>query len=80
MSKVQWCDYGDNGGHAFKAGIPGSATFNGTEYDDNGAPIDTTMDACPDHNPLNIRREAARLQISDKHYRDLTDHTDPHTD
>lgn len=70
MSKATWCDYGD---HAYKAGIQGSATFNAQEFDENGTPQDVTMDACPDHNPLRIQREAAKLQIPAKHYEEIAD-------
>jgi hypothetical protein len=70
MSNVSWCDYGD---HAFKRGAEGSASFSGTEYDSAGRPVDTKMDTCSDHNPLNIQRNADRLQISTQHYRDITE-------
>lgn len=69
MGKVAWCDYGN---HAFKMGEKGSATFSGTEYDENtGQPYQTDMDACAEHNPLNIARQAERYAISPEAYRNL---------
>jgi hypothetical protein len=67
MSKVSWCDYGD---HPFKAGVDGSASFEGNEFK-NGVPVTTMMDACPDHNPLNIAREAQRYSLTPKAYEEL---------
>lgn len=52
MSKVLWCDRGD---HAFKAGSPGSSTFEGTMVDDNGVTQRVTEDVCAEHNPFNIK-------------------------
>lgn len=69
MSRVSWCDYGD---HAFRAGQDGSASFEGTEYE-NGIPRQTTMDACPEHNPMNIERQAAKYSLTKQEYRDVTE-------
>ncbi len=69
MSKVSWCDYGD---HAFKTGEKGSASFNGTEYDENGVPVQTAMDACSKHNPLNQAREAAKYSLTTEEYREVS--------
>lgn len=71
MSNVAWCDYGN---HAFKKGEEGSSSFQGTEVVD-GITTTVNMDACTDHNPLNIQRQANRLQISPEHYKDLTNDT-----
>jgi hypothetical protein len=46
MSGVAWCDPGS---HAFKAGEPGSQSFQGTTRDDEGNPIRIDMDACKEH-------------------------------
>lgn len=71
VSKVVWCDYGD---HAFKAGMPGSASFDASEVDEEtGGTIRTTMDACGEHNPLNVQRQAARYGLTTKGYQALTD-------
>lgn len=65
MSKVAWCDYGD---HPYKEGVEGSASFQGTEYKD-GLPVETSMDACPEHNPLNIARQATKYSLTTEEYR-----------
>lgn len=70
MSQVAWCDYGD---HAFKRGSEGSASFQGTEFDGNGVAINTTMDACGKHNPLNVSREAAKYSITSEEYRNVSE-------
>ncbi len=67
MSRVSWCDYGD---HPFKRGVEGSASFSGTEFVE-GRAVDTTMDACPDHNPMRIQREASKYQLSTEAYREV---------
>lgn len=69
MSRVSWCDYGD---HAYKRGVAGSVTLNGVEYDENNVAHNTDMDACPDHNPLNIAKQAAKYQISPDAYKGVT--------
>lgn len=46
MSAVAWCDPGD---HAFKAGVPGSQSFNGTVVNEEGQRVERRMDVCPDH-------------------------------
>lgn len=46
MSNVLWCDPGN---HAFKAGQPGSQSFQGTTRDEEGNPIRIEMDACSEH-------------------------------
>lgn len=46
MSGAAWCDPGN---HAFKAGEPGSQSFQGTSMDDDGNPIRMEMDACAEH-------------------------------
>lgn len=46
MSQVLWCD---NGGHAFKAGAPGSQSFTGTEVDEEGNVKTVKMDVCATH-------------------------------
>jgi hypothetical protein len=48
MSSVLWCDKGD---HAFNAKAPGSAHFEGTQIDENGANVFVTQDICAEHNP-----------------------------
>jgi hypothetical protein len=65
MSNVSWCDYGD---HAFKTGSTGAASFEVSEINDEGQSVRTTMDACGEHNPLNVRREAARYQLTPEAY------------
>jgi len=74
VSTVKWCDYGD---HAFKNGQPGSGVFDGTEYDEEGLPHKITMDACAEHNPMNIQRAAAKYSITTEAYRAVTN--DHHT-
>ncbi len=69
MSKVSWCDYGD---HPFKSGEDGSASFEGTEFKD-AVPVRTTMDACREHNPMNVQREAAKLALTSEEYRALNE-------
>lgn len=69
MSKVSWCDYGD---HPYKNGENGSASFEGTEFKD-GVPMQTTMDACAKHNPMNVAKEAAKLALTSEEYRNLTE-------
>lgn len=69
MSKVSWCDYGN---HPFKAGETGSASFEGTEFDD-GVPRLTTMDACSEHNPLKVQRDAAKYSLPVEEYKNLTE-------
>lgn len=69
MSRVSWCDYGN---HAYKRGVAGSVTLNGVEYDDDNVAHNTDMDACPDHNPLNIAKQTAKYQISPNEYEDVT--------
>lgn len=69
MSKVSWCDYGD---HPFKNGEEGSASFQGTEFQD-GVPVQTSMDACAKHNPLNVGREATKYALTKEEYRDVTE-------
>jgi hypothetical protein len=69
MSKVSWCDYGD---HPFKNGEEGSASFSGTEVVD-GRTVDSQMDACSKHNPLNVSKQAARYAIPADVYREVTD-------
>lgn len=46
MSAVLWCD---NGGHAFKAGTPGSQSGSFTERDEEGNAVSVQYDACPEH-------------------------------
>jgi hypothetical protein len=48
VSMVKWCDVGD---HPFKAGIAGSGSFTGQEYDENGVAVMAQMDYCPDDSP-----------------------------
>jgi hypothetical protein len=50
VSNVKWCD---SGNHAFKAGVDGSASFEGVNYVD-GKPVSATQDVCPKHNPYNV--------------------------
>lgn len=57
MSKVAWCDQGD---HAFKAGEPGSLSFTGTGFDENGTPVRQEMDSCAKHNPMNVTADIER--------------------
>lgn len=59
MSNVSWCDLGD---HAFKSGEPGSTTYTGTQFDENGRPVQTTIDACREHNPFRKQFEQAELK------------------
>ena len=73
MSKVSWCDYGS---HAFKAGSPGSASFDASEIDVNGNNVRTTLDACEDHNPLAVQRNAAKYELTPKAYEALTEPID----
>lgn len=46
VSQVKWCD---NGEHAFKANEPGSQSFQGTEYDENGTAQQVQRDVCAKH-------------------------------
>lgn len=55
MSGVAWCDPGS---HAFKAGEPGSQSFQGTTRDEEGNPIRIEMDACSLHSFLPPNKEA----------------------
>lgn len=61
MSSVLWCDKGD---HAFKAGVPGAAHFEGTQTDENGVQQSITQDVCPEHNPYapTAVKDAAQLR------------------
>lgn len=68
VSNVTWCDYGD---HAFKTGEKGSASFAGTEFGNNGQPIEVRMDACNKHNPMAVQREAEQYSLSSEEYREL---------
>jgi hypothetical protein len=56
MSQVSWCDPGN---HAFKAGIDGSASFEGVNYVD-GKPVNARQDVCPKHNPYNATVDIER--------------------
>lgn len=73
VSKTAWCDYDPEGGHAYKNGEPGSASFDAREVNDEGTLVDTTMDACAKHNPLAIRRQAARYELTPKAYEELNE-------
>lgn len=46
VSAVKWCDAG---GHAFKAGEPGSQSLDVTQRDDAGKEERVTMDMCSKH-------------------------------
>lgn len=77
VSKVMWCDRGD---HPFKAGAPGSSTFEGTMVDEDGVTQRVTEDVCAEHNPFNIKG-VARAAIEAELKRDypmpsMTDFTD----
>jgi len=72
VSKTAWCDYDPDGGHAYKNGEPGSATFDAQEVNEEGVTVYTNMDACAKHNPLQVRREAARYELTPKAYETLT--------
>lgn len=58
MTKAHWCDVGD---HAFKGGVPGSGSFTGTEYNEQGEPVQAQMDYCPDHSPQRQTRQARAI-------------------
>lgn len=58
MSNVLWCDNGD---HAYKAGQPGSISFNAEQYDENGAVQQVKQHACADHNPFKKQYQEAQL-------------------
>lgn len=64
MSTVLWCD---NGNHAFKAGIPGAAHFEGTQTNGEGATVSMSQDVCPEHNPYapaDIKEEFQRKRLT----------------
>jgi hypothetical protein len=64
MSSVLWCDTGN---HAFKAGSPGAAHFEGTQTDADGVPQTMTQDVCAEHNPYAPAAEkekAERLRLT----------------
>lgn len=75
VSNAAWCDYSEPG-HAFKRNEPGSATFDAKEINADGVSEDTTMEACAEHNPLRVRREAAKYQIAPDAYREVTEPLD----
>lgn len=69
MSQVLWCDYGD---HAYKASEPGSVSFSGQQYDENGVSQQMQMHACRKHNPMGHMYEQAELKVlTDKAAKDL---------
>jgi hypothetical protein len=71
MSSVKWCDPGD---HAFKAGMEGSASFQGTQMV-NGVTESITQDMCPKHNPMRAEPETVRREL-EKAYPVPTDDDD----
>lgn len=77
MSRVSWCDAGK---HAFERDEPGSASFTGSEVDENGIAHDKTMDYCSRHNPMAMQREAAKYQLTPKAYEALSKPDHPFED
>ncbi len=73
MSRFLWCDPGD---HPFKAGTPGSAHFQGTQTDQNGAQQTLTQDVCPEHNPyatIEQKENAERKRLTREAAAELLD-------
>lgn len=59
MSGVRWCDFGN---HAFKAGAPGSGSFNATIAGANG-PETIEQDACAEHSPFRADVNVVRQEL-----------------
>lgn len=63
MSAVAWCDPGN---HAFKAGVRGSQSFDGTFVNDEGETVRSRVDVCPEHAFQGANPAAAPEAITEK--------------